>query len=528
MTFGTCALEFLRRAIVMQGHFDNDRDISANLVDLSDYYDAKEDSKRSRTLQTDWNEAVVGWKNIVPFPVYNPPNYVPNGVIRRKTRYEKATVEFEEWLSDKKASVKCVGDDFDEIPIPEWKANVEQGTYRYVANNGYYRTMKFLSQNEKQEWYTVTKRHPEKVSMSWQNRRFQKELKRQLKKDLRSKGNVPPDGKIHRERTDLSHRIHREKTDIIASDRTSKREAKARIRSVQSEAPPSNRNKSPYIDFQSPTMNDNGQEEKRKDLPKCKSEPQNLDKTAREVFIDNFATRISALERELVKDTKIRKVPETTTDPSPALPVSPKTPKQPTDKESDLDDVSTKKSKNLIQQEIMTVRSMIDIGSITRHDLRPIEKVTPAQRLKTINPESSKKTHSAHATPSQIRYTTSTGSDAASLGVPSIPSHFTIASPELEKALHSYKVAIETTKQSLLNTLSGPKHARRAGTKNLSAPAAIAICDDPGGDRARKDAHAQSKSERRNEIRKRDASFVVLPEISGKRMEVSTTTNRWL
>ena len=520
------------KIMTFDDHFDNDRGIVNGLVHYSEYSNAKEAGKLKRTVQTDWSEAVEGWKNVVPFPMYDA---LGACVTKRRAGKSDKAVEFDEWVSDSKVSVRCVGDEFDEIPVPAWKANVEQGTYRYVSNNGYYRTTKFLSQNEKREWYTVNKKYPEKVSMNWQNKRFQKEIKRLLKRDFRSKVRAKDDLRV-RERTDMSMaRVSKEKSELFG-DKNNHKESKARVQSVLSEG---HRNKSPYMDFLA-TKSENVRRDQAGDIiPISQSVPANLGRSTSDLFINNFTSRMNVLDRELEKDTKVRKPLENveTNKPS-AMSPKPQLKEKERDESPIRDRASPRKSKDLIQQEIITVRSMLDVDRLARPELRPIEKVTPAQRFK--NAESFRKAHGGgggFTTPTQIKYTTSTGSDAANLGVSSIPSHFTIASPELEKALHSYKLAIESTKQSLLSTLSGQKNSRRGGGKNLSAissmsaPPSIAICEPEAmSDRATKDAFIQTKLDRhgRNHDKDKGAPFIVLPEIAGKRLEVPTTTNRWL
>lgn len=179
MTFVNIFKDFNAESDSYDNHYDNDRKYTNTLIEQSDKGTPLDDTKQKKTVQNDWNEAVKAWKNTAPFPRYVSAPTVTN-VIKRQNREANKAEEPENNLS----SVKCVGEDFDTFPVPSWKANVEQGTYRYVTNNAYYRTVKILDYRDRREWYTIHKKHPEIVSMHWQNKRFNKELKRNLRRDL--------------------------------------------------------------------------------------------------------------------------------------------------------------------------------------------------------------------------------------------------------------------------------------------------------------------------------------------------------
>ncbi|XP_064611870.1 uncharacterized protein LOC135475855 [Liolophura sinensis] len=82
--------------------------------------------------------------------------------------------ETNNWLAH---NIRCVDEDYiSAVVVAEWKANVEPVTYRYVPNNGSYRKTKNLKRDD-----TTFER---KVPLSWHQRKLQKEIQRDLKRGL--------------------------------------------------------------------------------------------------------------------------------------------------------------------------------------------------------------------------------------------------------------------------------------------------------------------------------------------------------
>ncbi|XP_062566899.1 uncharacterized protein LOC134229210 [Saccostrea cucullata] len=502
MTFVNIFKDFYSESDSFDNHYDNDRNYTNALIEQSDRCNPLDNTAQKKTAHSDWNEAVSAWKNTVPFPRYVPTSAVSN-VIKRQNRDVNKVEE-----SESNISVKCVGEDFDTFPVPGWKANVEQGTYRYVTNNAYYRTVKILDYRDRREWYTINKKHPEIVSMHWQNKRHNKEMKRNLRRDLEVKFH----NHNRRQQSIVLEKVQDNTASVTPSDIKVEHVESIRVPSVQLEAPKSNRD---YISDCKHEMNNNSD---------------TLNNASSDLNIDKISSRITVLNEELRRDSKLRKSHEVT-DISKLL-------LQTKGKDVSSRNSPIKKKDGQNATETMTVRSVARRGELKqleraelkpmeRGELKPVERVTPSQRLIAAESKKSKN--------NQLRYTNSTGSDAASISVPSIPDNFQIASPDLEKALNSYKMAIETTKQSLFNTLTGNKGQRRTtgggGKVTHSAPpsvcetASLPLSEQPPSEGVQSYSSLGGKEKSSS---KKHSFSGLLPEIAGKRLEVGTTINRWL
>lgn len=483
MTFVNIFKDFYADSDSYDNHYDNDRKYTNTLIEQSEKSNPLDDTKQKTTVHNDWNEAVKAWKNTAPFPRYVSAPPVTN-VIKRQNREVNKPEEPDNNLS----SVKCVGEDFDTFPVPSWKANVEQGTYRYVTNNAYYRTVKILDYRDRREWYTIHKKHPEIVSMHWQNKRFNKELKRNLRRDL-----------------EIRFHNHNRRQQSIVGESVSDTSHKKPVNDKGDQAVESSRE--PKVRVTTPKSN-------RECVSEHKIETQDsnpLNKASSDLNIDKISTRISALNEELRRDSRLRKSHEAADIAKFFLQTK---------------EISSKSKKRDGQNtdEVMTVRSVAQRG-----ELKPVERVTPAQRIIAAESKKSKQ--------NQLRYTNSTGNDAATMSVPSIPDNFHIASPELEKALNSYKLAIETTKQSLFNTLTGNKGQRRTGggANKAAHSAPPSVCENSSNGVGHSDqptpnsVHSVSSLSGKDKASGKKSHFTgILPGISGKRLEVGPTTNRWM
>ncbi|XP_059157253.1 uncharacterized protein LOC131941775 [Physella acuta] len=78
---------------------------------------------------------VCGWGNSTSFP------RAANSVSKNNQAKKKQLKQQSPDTDLANARVRCVHEDFDS-PKEIWKANVEPGTYRYITNNGIYRTIK--------------------------------------------------------------------------------------------------------------------------------------------------------------------------------------------------------------------------------------------------------------------------------------------------------------------------------------------------------------------------------------------------
>ncbi|OWF45107.1 uncharacterized protein LOC110457454 [Mizuhopecten yessoensis] len=498
-----------------ENHMENERDVTSSLLDFSDGSKHTDKCTFKKKLSCDWAEAVTGWQNIVPSPQYVP-HHVSNVIKKRKSEklpeWQRSanSDHFADMLGENsKAGVRCVGDDFENFPVPPWKANVEQGTFRYVPNNGFYRTIKFLTFDERREWFTVTKKQPEKVSMSWQNKRFQKELKRQLRREFSNYHH-------YRQRQSPSVSMHEsvETTSENPSARSESRKSNRRIKSTHS---------------QSSTTSQISEPQLRPSESSIKSAPvySQLQKSTSDLYIENFTHRITALEEELKRDSRIarknQEEPLATKNNQKPKPYSVKDLAQ-KQREKDTTPRQAPASKEVMPKESFVIKP------VGNRDLKPIEKSVPVAQYS--NADGDKAQHVTH----QLKYTTM-GGNGAVLNFPNFQNRENIAEGELDKTLHSYKVAIETTKQSLFQTLSATKIKRRASGKGFTSPATVGACDnissntDNVPDKVGKNGHPRGHgSTTQKEVKphnKKGHIVGILPEIAGKRLEVPPTGHRW-
>ena len=119
-------------------------------------------------------EFVYGW---------GPPSLPPRPhQVKKATQPRRSQRQAQSDINTANMVVRCLQEDFnpDHHKIA-WKANVEPGTYRYICNNGIYRSTKFAKQDS--EWVTAkrsrfaSERH---VSLNPEVRQAQRSLKKDL------------------------------------------------------------------------------------------------------------------------------------------------------------------------------------------------------------------------------------------------------------------------------------------------------------------------------------------------------------
>lgn len=557
---------------------ENERDVTSCLIDFSDGSKHTDRSTFKTKLNCDWAEAVTGWQNIVPSPQYVP-HHVSNVIRKRKSDklpewQRSANIDhFADMLGENsKAGVRCVGDDFENFPIPPWKANVEQGTFRYVPNNGFYRTIKFLTFDDRREWFTVTKKQPEKVSMSWQNKRFQKELKRQLRREF----------------SNFNHYRNRQSPSVSMQDSVDTSAATSENPTARSE---SRRSMRRIKSTHSQSSSTSHMSEPQKLSESIRSAPvgNHLQKSTSDLYIENFTHRITALEEELKRDSRI--VRKTHDEPAIVTKINSKSKghsvKDLTQKQREKDTTPRQPPPS---KEVMSKESFV-IKPVGNRDLKPIEKHVPvvqgsnvehvdkhavahhASDKHSVSHHTTDKHSVAHHTTDkhsvvhhgtdkhsvahyttdkhsvthhvgdkhsvahQLKYTTTAGGDGAVLNLSNFQNQENIVGGELDKTLHSYKVAIETTKQSLFQTLSATKIKRRASGKGFTSPATVGACDNSNNDNVPEKVgknghprgHGSSITQKEVKAHDKKAPIVgILPEIAGKRLEVPPNGHRWL
>ena len=91
-----------------------------------------------------------------------------------------------------RAAIRMISDDYNEtFDTQSWKSNVEPGTFRYVPNNGQYRLSKMV--REERDWFTVRKKNAEKVTPTLQALYAQREFKILTKQDLELRNSANSD-----------------------------------------------------------------------------------------------------------------------------------------------------------------------------------------------------------------------------------------------------------------------------------------------------------------------------------------------
>ncbi|KAL8603966.1 hypothetical protein ACOMHN_039010 [Nucella lapillus] len=123
----------------------------------------------------DWKEAASGWNVVVPYPKYVA--HPPPATHKTQSPFKKTGV-------NSRTAVRCVDEMFEEQQCPSWKGNVEPVTYRYVPNNGYYRNHKPM--RDMKEWPVIKKPKSDRSHITAEMRQAQKTLKRDLENQFRN------------------------------------------------------------------------------------------------------------------------------------------------------------------------------------------------------------------------------------------------------------------------------------------------------------------------------------------------------
>lgn len=512
-------------------HNADDRLHTVSLLDQSDMSWYADKRNLLTTISDGWNEAVVGWKSIVPFPKLVTNNNNNNIVVRKRKTIDRSLTDInyssthfgqndDYWSTsstESKAAIRCVGDDFDSFPTPHWKSNVEQGTYRYVPDNGSYRTVK-LMYDDRKEWYTIRKTRPEKVSTTWHHsyKKLQREMKRQLKKDISS--SERSDTSRSSTRTDT--RTSQMESEPNSGENSSRSEKHVRLQ--DSSLGPDR----PLYRVKS-TKSDGAVIEKGKKMRTIhESEPcspmshyslpngAHMIKSVSDLFIENFSSRLHALEEEMNKDSKwLRKNSEDIAK------------LQVRTKSKDYTKANLKENMNgiapkLPQKSETLTTDVFSVKSMGQKELKPLEKTNGYRQSNHAGDFLPSNNHKSDFLPANSRYAS-----------------------ELDKTFNGYKNVIENTKQTLFNTLTGTKIDTQTNSKQLkskggySSPSTITICEDRSKTHAVHTDHEQMNVFRHMPVimEKKDRvkhplqnTQAVLPEISGKRLEMNTISQRLL
>ena len=512
----------MSRAASYNDHAE-DRNSTVSLLgqsDLSWYADKRNVQK---TISDDSSEAVIGWKPVVPSPkvVTN-----TNNVVRKKKAVDRSLTELhfgstqhgsqneDYWsngYSEFKAVVRCVGDDFDSFPTPHWKSNVEKGTYRYIPDNGSYRTVK-LMYDDRKEWYTVRKKRPEKVSTTWHHsyKKMQREMKRQLKKDISAS-----------DKSDTSRSSTRNSfwDSEPNSGENSSRSEKQVTRQENSKSP-----ERPIYRVKS-TKSDGAMVEKGRKMKTIhESEPSSpmphysipsgaqMLKSVSDLFIENFSSRLHALEEEMNKDSKwLRKNSED------IAKIQSRTKYRDYTKANLKENINGSTPRLPLKTETLTT-DVFSVKSVGQKELKPLEKTASYKHNNHGGDFLPPNNHKSELLPAHSKYIS-----------------------DVDKTLNGYKNAIESTKESLFNTLTGTKintqQQGKQNSKGFSSPSTITICEDKTKTNVthsevphhvgvfRHTPVIDKKDKNKSQMHNMPA---VLPEISGKRLEMNSISQRLL
>ena len=321
------------------------QNLTARLLDNSEQCSLEDSLVFESSVFDDWSEAASGWRYVVPYPKYLT-QQVPTQH-KSESAGKKASVS-------SRTAVRCVDEDFSgEQLCPAWKGNVEPVTYRYVPNNGFYRSQK--SSRDMREFLAVKRYKAEKSVITPEVRLVQKTLKRDL---------------------EYHFKIPNEES-TAAGQNTA-----ATVKPNQTQVDQRDRSR----DFTHTV----------KRLP---AREQQLMKSASDLFMENFNTRLNALEKE-IHTPYAPVISKKSSDSPSALNHSPTqiTKKL---KEVRITDTmkptiqSTRQHNGNLGQDLFTIIPMCK----PEVPLRPLEKLTPKQ--KQMEKNSSQERLPSPDTPSQ-------------------------------------------------------------------------------------------------------------------------------
>lgn len=563
-------------------HNYDDREVTNNLIDLSEVaiYLNENKAKGSKSAA----DTISGWRK--PHDSVSKTN---NGnTVKKKKSVERSLTDLtygsgysnynigdDYWsngsvLGEQKQAVRCIGDEMETFPIPPWKSNIEQGTCRYIHDNGSYRTLKFMYDDRK-EWYTMRKKRPEKVSTTWHHtcKRMQREMKRQLKKEmataerertLKSRQSSAKSSTGYTSAEDTHMSTSRSLISLEETMNEPKRNNQQTEQSVDKEnhsgknelfigREQPNKNKETLSDSRIPgneynikhnrrketrvrsTHSDGAVNQTRKMKTIHESEPvtpvphysipsgSQMIKSASDLFIENFSTRISALEDEIKRDSKwLRKNENELTKMQSNRPKY-REAGRPNFKENGMANVTprgTVRTEHLAS-DIFSVKPM------AQKELRPLEKVKNGNKTNNIGDYIQNERYGIN--PNRNNYNSLTNANNNN--------------SELDRG-PNYKAADDISKQGLLDALTGTKintQNNKRTSKGFSTPSTITLCDngsnngnasqqvnEKSGDLYRSiPIVIEKKSEKRGAIQNVPA---LLPEISGKRLEPTSVGHR--
>ncbi|XP_045194414.1 uncharacterized protein LOC123550041 [Mercenaria mercenaria] len=566
-------------------HSLDDREVTNCLIDLSEVakYVTDNKSKVSRTAINDWSDEGIGWKKSYENALKT--NNTNN--VKKKRNVERSLTDLtygsgysnqnqgdDYWsnsstLLEHKPAVRCIGDDLETFPIPPWKSNIEQGTCRYIHDNGSYRTLKFMYDDRK-DWYTMRKKRPEKVSTTWHHtcKRMQREMKRQLKKELAtaererdrnvnsksSQSSVIESAEPSASGEDTDTRATTSRSLISVDEKLEERSSHQQLELFVGREPlnknkdvagsdpklPSNEYHSKHIHRKETrvrsTHSDGAVNQTRKMKTIHESEPvtpvphysipsgSQMIKSASDLFIENFSTRISALEDEIKKDSKWLRKNENELTKIQSNRTKYREVSRSNFKEGGTASITPR---GPVRTEHLT-SDIFSVKPMAHKELRPLEKIKSGNKTSNIGQNGDYIQNEKYGnTPNRNNYNSFTNGN-------NFYSDFDRGT--------SYKAADDISNQGLFNTLTGTKintQNNKKTSKGFSTPSTITLCDnssnsgntsqhvnDKSGDSYRSiPIVIEKKPDKRGTLQNIPA---LLPEISGKRLEPTSVPHRLL
>lgn len=543
-------------------HHTDGNDITFSLIELSEMGTYLFESNRAN--KSEWSDAMFGWKSGLNSLKLS--NSITS--VKKKKVLERVVSSLHNgglcsnhvgdyyWSntsSEPKVNVRCVSDDFKEFPIPPWKSNIEQGTYRYIQDNGSYRTLKFMFDNRR-DWYTIRKNYPEKVSAAWHYtcKRMQQEVRRQQWKDLTNadkergtnqdlnssaRSSVEPDccddTYASKSDTNIEAKCDLEKISPTVTKKYVQRNIKATnepetfmldtvIRPLyKNEIRVESTHSGPTICPAKKMKTIHESEPVTPVLQQLMSTGSQMCKSATDLFIKNFSSRICALEDEIKKDSKwLRRNEIDLTKAQNA-----RTKFKEMQCSIFIENCSSHLSPRVSKTEALT-SSIFSVKPITQKDLKTLEKTrsynksaaTGSQNSDIINHDTSRSL-SSNSTKITHNDRTNPGSDS-------------------EQTNNNYKSSVNNSNQLFLSTLTGTKIntlINKRASKGLSTPSTITICDNSSTAAANilaehhsgtfKQVHVVDKKNEKK-VYLQNVPPALLPEISGKRLEMTNISHR--
>ncbi|KAH3768357.1 uncharacterized protein LOC127844226 [Dreissena polymorpha] len=590
-------------------HDIENRDTTDSLIDLSEVSKYVEEKKNTKPPLADWAEAVIGWRSSTSLGLVLVKTSSSGTNVKKKRTIDRAVTDLQygmysnpgddywcnnKQLVDLKTGVKCIGEEIETYPIPPWKSNIEHGTYRYIPDNGSYRTMKFMYDDRK-EWYTIRKKYPEKVSTAWhQNcKRLQRELRRQLRKEMskaekenqttalnNSKGNSEPvsgsdtnrsytgntgivkpitnssaeqaaqsnpENSSQKAENNIGHVVvntgHVTNTGYVTNKITESAQMElqqhndgvtgihfgldycvrpvvkkeTRVRSTHSDGALSQFKKLNTIrerDSEPPTP-----------MPQS-SIPSGgqLLKSLSDLFIENFSSRISALDDEIKKDSKwLRK-----NDNEISKLHNSRAKYREHTRHNFKDNTASNVTPRMPSKTETLASDIFSVRPVAQKELKPLEKTKGF--AKTSN-----HIHGDYPHDFPFSYNGSNNNIMKAY----VPRNN--YSSDMDNGTSGNKFAVDSSKQEMLDTLTGTKintQNNKKPSKGFSTPSTITLCDNTSTSHSHGQTSDQSAEKFKQvsvQTEKKQAKRepiqnvpVLLPEISGKRMEVATVSHRLL